>query len=63
MNIIIKYQRIINMLDNASNLSCKFTKRNSVKINHGVRGIYNTNKQINFKTWMLISNLYDYSDD
>ena len=44
MNIIIKYQRIINMLDNAPNLSCKFTKRNSVKISHGVRGIYNTNK-------------------
>ena len=30
--------------------------------NDGARGTYNTNSQIKFKTLMLKSSLYDYSD-
>ena len=58
----MKYQRILNLLDNASNQPSKFRTKNWVKINDDSRGTYNTNSQIKFKMTMLISTLWDYSD-
>ena len=46
----MEYQKIINLLDNW------------VEINDELRGKYNTNSQIRFKTSMLRSSLCDYSD-
>ena len=58
----MEYQKISNLLDNASNQPSKFRTKNWVKINYGSRGTYNTNKQFKFKTAMLKSSLCDYSD-
>ena len=58
----MKYQKITNLLGSASNKPSKFKTRNWVKINDDIRGAYSPNKQIRFKTAMLGSSLYDYSD-
>ena len=58
----MEYQKITNLLDNASNQRSKFKIKNGVEINDDSRGPYNTNKQIKFKTTMLKSSLCDYSD-
>ena len=58
----MKYQKIANLLDNASNQPSKFRTRNWVEINDEARGTYSPNKQIKFKTSMLRSSLCDYSD-
>ena len=58
----MKYQKIINLLDDATNQPYKFRTRNSVEINDGSRGTYNDSNQIKFKTSTIKSNLYDYSD-
>ena len=50
------------MLDDASNKPSKFRTRNWVEINDDIRGTYSPNKHIRFKTAMLRSSLYDYSD-
>ena len=50
------------MIDEASNQPSKFKTKNWVKINDELRGTYNVNSQINFKTTMLKSSLCDYSD-
>ena len=50
------------MIDEASNQPSKFRTRNWVEINDESRGTYNINSQIKFKTTMLKSSLYDYSD-
>ena len=50
------------MLDNNSNQPSKFRAKNWIEINDESRGTYNANSQIKFKTTMLISSLYDYSD-
>ena len=50
------------MLGNTSNQPFKSRTKNWVEINDESRGTYNTNSQINFKTTMLKSGLYDYSD-
>ena len=51
-----------NLLNDESNQPSKFRTRNWVKINDEARGTYSPNKQIEFKTSMLRSSLYDYSD-
>ena len=56
------YRKIINLLDKKPNQSTKFRTKNWVEINDDSRGTYNTNSQIKFKTLMLRSSLYDYSD-
>ena len=61
-NIIREYQKITNLLDNGSNPPSKFRTKNWVEISDESRGVYNVNSQIKFKTTMLKSNLYDYSD-
>ena len=58
----MEYQKIANLLDNASNQPSKFRTRNWVEINDDIRGAYSPNKQIRFKTSMLRSSLCDYSD-
>ena len=56
------YRKIINLLDKKPNQPTKFRTKNWVEINDDSRGTYNTNSQIKFKTLMLRSSLYDYSD-
>ena len=58
----MEYQKIANLIDDASNQSYKFRTRNLVEINDESRGTYNINSQIKFKTTMLKSSLCDYSD-
>ena len=58
----MEYQKMANLLDNASNQPSKFRTKNWVEINDESRGTYSVNRQINFKTSMLRSSLCDYSD-
>ena len=58
----MEYQRIANLLDDASNKTSKFKTKNWFEINDDSRGIYNVGSQIKFKTTMLKSSLSDYSD-
>ena len=57
--IKMEYQKIRN--GNAWNQPSKFRTRNWFQINDDSRGTY-TSKSIRFKTTMLRSNLFDYSD-
>ena len=56
------YQKIANLIDDASNQPSKFRTKNWVEINDESRGTYKVNSQIKFKTTMLKSSLCDYSD-
>ena len=58
----MEYQKIVNLLNDASNKPSNLRQRNWVEINEYVRGAYYPNKQIRFKTAMLRSSLCDYSD-
>ena len=58
----MEYQKIENLLNDASNKPSKFKKRNWVEINDDIRSAYSPNKQIRFKTAMLGSSLCDCSD-
>ena len=58
----MEYQKITNLLNDASNKSSQIRKRNWVETNDDIRGAYSLDKQIRFKTAMLRSNLCDYSD-
>ena len=58
----MKYQKIINYLDNSSNQLSKFRTKNSIEINDQSRGVYNTNTDIRFKTKVLKSSLCEYGD-
>ena len=57
----MEYQKIANLLDNASNQPSKFRTQDWVEINDDKRGTYTSN-DIKFKTTMLRSNLFDYAD-
>ena len=57
----MKYQKIVNLLDNALNQPSKFRTKNWLEINDESRGTY-TGNEIKFKTTMLRSNLCDYAD-
>ena len=57
----MKYQKIMNLLDNASNQLPKFRTKNWIEINDQSRGVYNANGDIRYKTTMLKSSLCDYS--
>ena len=59
--IKMEYQKIANLLDNASYHPSKFRTRNQAEINDDSRGTYN-NADIKFKTAMLKSDLCDYAD-
>ena len=58
----MEYQKIMNLLDNASNQPSKFRTKNWIEINDDIRGAYSPNKQNRFKTAMLRSSLCDFSD-
>ena len=58
----MEYQKIANVIDDASNQPSKFRTKNWVEINDESRGTYNVNSQIKFKTTMLKSSLCDYKD-
>ena len=58
----MEYQKIANLIDDTSNQPSKFRTRNWVEINDELRGAYNVNSQIKFKTTMLKSSLCDPSD-
>ena len=58
----MEYQKLANLLDDASNQPSKFKTKIWVEINDESRGTYNVNSQIKFKTVMLKSSLCDYSD-
>ena len=49
----MEYQKIANLIDDASNQPSKFRTRNWVEINDESRRTYNVNSQIKFKTTML----------
>ena len=55
-------QKIINLLDNTPNQLSKFRIKYWIEINDQLRGVYNTNSDIRFKTIMLKSSLFDHSD-
>ena len=57
----MEYQKIANLLDNASNQPFKFRTINWLEINNESRGTY-TGNNIKFKTAMLGFNLWDYAD-
>ena len=59
--MIMEYQKITNLLGNASNQPYKFKTKNWVEINDESRGTYTSNDN-KFKTTMLRSNLCDYTD-
>ena len=58
----MEYQKIANLLDDASNQPSKFKTKNWVEINDECRGTYDVGSQIKFKTTMLKSSLCEYSD-
>ena len=58
----MEYQKIANLIDDASNQPSKVRTKNWVEINDASRGGCNVNSQIKFKTTMLKSSLCDYSD-
>ena len=61
--MIMEYQKIANLIDDASNKPSEFRTKNWVEINDESRVTHNVNSQIKFKTTMLKSSLCDYSDD
>ena len=58
----MEYQKIANLIYDASNQPSKFRTKNWVQINYKSSGTYNVNSQIKFRTTMLKSSLCDYSD-
>ena len=58
----MEYEKIINLLDNASNQPSKFRTKNWIEINDQSRVVYNTNSDIRFEITMLKSNLCAYND-
>ena len=58
----MEYQKIVNLLSDASNKPSRFGARNWVEINDDIRGACSSNKQVRFKIAMLRSGLCDYSD-
>ena len=58
----MKYQKIINFLDNTPNQLSKIRTKNWIEINDQSRRVYNVNSEIRFKTIMLKSSLLDYID-
>ena len=53
----MEYQKIANLLNDASNKPSKFRTRNWVETNGDIKSAYSTNKQMRFKTAMLRSSL------
>ena len=58
----MEYQKITNVLDTTSKNVHRFNTKKWIEVYDQSGGIYNTNKQIKFKTSILQSDLCDYSD-
>ena len=58
----MEFQKIANLLHDASNKTSKFKTKNWIEIDDESRGKYNVGGQIRFNTTMLKSSLCDYSD-
>ena len=56
----MKYQKIINLIDDTSNQPSKFRTKYCVEVNDESRVTYNINSHIKFKTTMQKSSLCDY---
>ena len=61
----MKYQKMINLLDDTTNETSKFRTRNWVKINDELIGTCNAGNQVKFKTLMkvkfiVIISMYTY---
>ena len=57
----MEYQKMINLLDDMTNQQSKFRTRNWVEINNKSKRKHD-NSNIRFKTSMIRSDFYDYSD-
>ena len=58
----MKYQKIINLLDNTPNQLSRFKTKYWVKVNDDICGRYNSSGQTKFTTSMLKSSLCDFSN-
>ena len=58
----MEYQKITNLLSNISDKLPRFVTKKWIEVCDQSGEIYNTNKQIRFKTQMLRSDLCDHSD-
>ena len=58
----MEYQKIANLIDDASSEPSKLRTKNWIEINDETGGTYKVNSQIKFKTTMPKSSLCDYSD-
>ena len=58
----MEYQKITNLLDNIPDKVPRFITKEWIEVHDQSGEIYNTNKQTRFKTYMLRSDLCDYSD-
>ena len=58
----MKYQKIIKLLDETKNQLCEFRTKYWVQTNDEGRRTYNAGNEIKFKTSMIRSNLFNYSD-
>ena len=59
----MEYHKKINLLDNTPNQLSKFRTKNWIEINDHLRGVYNTNRNIRFKTTLPKSSLWQYCKD
>ena len=57
----MEYQKVMNLLDNTANQPSKFRTRNWFEIDGESRGKYDSSS-VKFKTLIIRSDLYDYSD-
>ena len=58
----MEYQKITNLLGSTSDKIPRIITKKWIEAHDQSGGAYNINKQIRFKTSMLISDLCDYSD-
>ena len=58
----MEYQKIANLLHDASNKTSKFRTKNWFEINDESKGTYDVGSEIKFKATMLKSSLCDYRD-
>lgn len=59
----MEYQKIKTLLNNKVTQPSKFTTKSWVEITDDAHEIYNNNREVEFKTTVLSSNLCDCSDE
>ena len=58
----MEYQTTTNLVDDTASKTLKYWTKSWIKINDDRRGVYGVGHKIKFKTTMIKSSLYDYSD-